>query len=92
MVSVDFISYKCQAPPRAFAPKQFLSTPQLGKVLQYWGIHKLHWQDKVKFLFSNKATKIDEIFTIDLTFCSKSQIHGKDFVNFMAFLENMNFR
>ena len=25
----------------------------------------------VKFMFSKKATKIDEIFTIDLTLCSK---------------------
>ena len=35
----------------------------------------------VKFLFSKKATKIDEIFSVDLTFCSKCQIGGADFVN-----------
>ena len=28
-----------------------------------------------------KATKFDEIFTVDLTLCSKSQIDGEDFVN-----------
>ena len=31
---------------------------------------------------SKKATKIDEIFTVDLTLCSKCQIDGEDFVNF----------
>ena len=45
----------------------------------------------LKFMFSKKATKIDEIFTVDLTLCSKHQIDSKDFVNFRAFLENMNF-
>ena len=36
----------------------------------------------VKFVFSKKATKNDEIFTVDLTLCSKCQIYGEDFVNF----------
>ena len=30
--------------------------------------------------------KIDEIFTVDLTLCSKHQIDGEDFVNFRGFL------
>ena len=38
--------------------------------------------DSVKFMFSKKATKIDEIFTVDLTLYSKCQIYGEDFVNF----------
>ena len=38
--------------------------------------------DEVKFVFSKKATKNDEIFTIDLALCSKFQIYGEDFVNF----------
>ena len=46
----------------------------------------------VKFVLSKKATKINEIFTIDLTLCSKCQIVGEDFVIFVAFLENMNFK
>ena len=33
-------------------------------------------------MFSKKATKIDEIFTGDLTLCSKCQIDGEDFINF----------
>ena len=34
----------------------------------------------VKFVFSKKATKIDEIFTVDLTFTRQCQIEvGKDF-------------
>ena len=37
-------------------------------------------------MFSKKATKIDKIFTIDLTLCSKCQIDGEDFVNFCGLL------
>ena len=37
---------------------------------------------RVMFMFSKKAIKIDEIFTVDLTLCSKCQIDGEDFVNF----------
>ena len=37
-------------------------------------------------MFSKKATKIDEIFTVDLTLCSKRQIDGEDFVNFWGLL------
>ena len=41
---------------------------------------------KLKFMFSRKATKIDKIFTVDLTLCSKRQIDGEDFVNFRGLL------
>ena len=37
-------------------------------------------------MFSKQATKIDEIFTVDLMLCSKRQINGEDFVNFCAIL------
>ena len=40
----------------------------------------------VKFIFSKKATKIDEIYTVDLTLCSKCQIDGEDFVSFRGLL------
>ena len=40
----------------------------------------------LKFVFSKKATKIDEIFTVDLMLCSKCQIDGEDFVNFCGLL------
>ena len=33
-------------------------------------------------MFSKKATKIDEIFTVDLILCSKCQIDDEDFFNF----------
>ena len=46
----------------------------------------------IKFIFSKKATKIDKIFTIDLTFTTYRQINGEDFFSiFAAFLENINF-
>ena len=41
---------------------------------------------QVKFTFSKKATKIDKIFTVDLTLCGKSQIEGEDFVHFCGLL------
>ena len=37
-------------------------------------------------MFSEKATKIEEIFTVDLTLCSKCQIDGEDFVYFCGLL------
>ena len=45
----------------------------------------------IKFMFSTKATKIDEIFTVNLTLRIESQINGEDFIIFVAFLENTNF-
>ena len=36
----------------------------------------------LKFMFSKKATKIDEIFTVDFTLCRRRQIDSEDFVNF----------
>ena len=40
----------------------------------------------LNFMFSKKATKIDEIFIVDLTLCSNCQIFGKDFVKFCGIL------
>ena len=37
-------------------------------------------------MFSKKATKIDEIFTVDLTVTTYCQIDGEDFVNFCDLL------
>ena len=37
-------------------------------------------------MFSKKATKIEEIFTVDLMLWSKCQIDGEDFVNFRDLL------
>ena len=38
-------------------------------------------------MFSKMATKIDEIFTIDLTITTYRQINSEFFFNFVAFLE-----
>ena len=51
-----------------------------------WRTPFLSWFSRVKFTFSKKATKIDAIFTVDLTLCSKFQIDGEDFVNFCGLL------
>ena len=42
-------------------------------------------------MFSTKAIKIDEIFTVGFMLCSKRQIDGEDFVNFRGLLKNMIF-
>ena len=41
---------------------------------------------QVKLMFFKKATKIDQIFTGNLTLCSKCQIDGEDLVNFCDLL------
>ena len=43
----------------------------------------------LKFMSSKKATKIDEIFTINLTVAVKLTVKILSF--FVAFVENMNF-
>ena len=43
----------------------------------------------LKFMFSKKVIKIDEIFIVDLMLCSKSTV--KILSIFVAFLENVNF-
>ena len=40
----------------------------------------------LKFMFSKNAMKIDEIFTVNLTLCSKCQIDGEDFIYFCGLL------
>ena len=41
----------------------------------------------VKFIFSKKATKIENIFTAFLTLCSKCQIDGEDLVIFCGLIK-----
>ena len=49
----------------------------------------------LKFIFSKKATKIDEIFSVDLMLPMSNVVNVKSMVKissiFVAFLENMNF-
>ena len=40
----------------------------------------------VKFTFSRKPTKIDEICAVDLTLCGTCQIYVEDFDNFCGLL------
>jgi hypothetical protein len=42
--------------------------------------------------FSEKATKIDKIFTVNLTVCGNRQLTVKISSIFVVFLENMNFK
>ena len=41
-------------------------------------------------MFSKKVTKVEEIFTVDLTLCSKCQIDSEDFFIFVGFLEKVS--
>ena len=59
----------------------FLKICQVAKKGNIFGIFCL-----LKFIFSIKATKFDEIFTDNLSLCSKCQIECKDFVNFCGLL------
>ena len=60
-------------------------------VLQKIYLTKKHTD--VKFIFSKKVTKVDKIFTIDLTFTRYVYVKStmKISSNFVAFLENINF-
>ena len=53
--------------------------------IQHTGIYKPTFL-VLKFMFSKKATKFDEIFIVDLTLTTYCQIDGKDFVNFVGLL------
>ena len=48
-----------------------------------WCFSKNFWKSsELKFMFSRKATKVDNIFTVDLILCSKHQIDSEYIVNF----------
>ena len=51
-----------------------------GKAISEAKVHSIYSRT-VKFMFFKKATKIDEIFTIGLTLCSKRHIDVEDFLN-----------
>ena len=55
-------------------------------------IHKCLDFIVIKFMFSKKDTKIDEIFTVNLTLCSKFQIDGEDFINFCGLLRKQKLK
>ena len=69
-----------------FQPQCKLKESVIKKSFDFKGITFSHLKTKVKFMFSKKAIKIDEIFTVDLTLCSKRQIDVEDFVNFRDLL------
>ena len=66
-------------PSESHEKKVFRKNPNMGL------------QAILKFMFSKKATKIDEIFTVDLTVTTYSQIGGEDFVIFCGLLRKREF-
>ena len=63
-----------------------LVLPRMSTFIQAVGCWLLNQIIYSKFVFSKKATKIEEIFTVNLTLCSKCQIDGEDFVEFCGLL------
>ena len=58
-------------------------------VLYFWDVIAFSARkqgEEIKFMFSKKATKIDEIFTVDLTVTTYCQIDDEDFVKFCGLL------
>ena len=47
---------------------------------------QMHLHKQVKFIYSEKATKNDEIFTVDLTLTTYCQIDGEEIVNFCGLI------
>ena len=60
-----------------------------GQFLKRWSLDFL--PKIIKFIFSKKATEIDEIFTVDLRLLHSVKSTVKISSIFVAFLENMNF-
>ena len=56
------------------------------KFLFIFNFHFKLIERPIKFMFFKKATKIDEIFTINLTVTTYCQIGGEDFINFFGLL------
>ena len=67
-------------------PSKALLLPDDCLTTAYHLMTTMYMMHMIKFMFSKKATKIDEIFTVDLIPCSKRQIDGEDFVNFCGLL------
>ena len=74
------------SPNAALKTKIDVSTRLMWPELQVSFLEFTLINSLLKFIFSKKATKIDEIFNVDLTLCSKCQIGGEDFVNFCGLL------
>ena len=63
-----------------------IEIPYLATVLLSIPLYKLLCILQIKFIFSKKDTKIDKIFTVNLTFTTQRQIDGEDFIIFCSLL------
>ena len=63
-----------------------IEIPYLATVLLSIPLYKLLCILQIKSIFSKKDTKIDKIFTVDLTFTTQRQIDGEDFIIFCSLL------
>ena len=73
----------------AAKPSWYNVSKKLFLLVILWYVNATSYenQSRLKFMFSKKAIKIDEIFTVDLTFTiSKCQIDGEEFVHFCGLL------
>ena len=67
----------------AVADKETSPWTKTAKINFDWKVSFMY----LKFVFSKKVTKIDEIFTLDLTLTTKCQIADEDFINFCGLLK-----
>ena len=69
----------CEVASYAYVRKDF------WRNVRDW-VRNMHSTLPLKLTLSKKATKLDEIFIVNLTLCSKCQIDGEDLVNFCDLL------
>ena len=74
-----------------FVIPQFRDTLLVPKITKCEDLLYSFFDFRAKFMFSKNATKIDKIFTVNLTVTTYCQTDGEDLVNFFAFSENVNF-
>ena len=81
------------------SPDQTITIINLYNEIKSWINNQQHARrlfkgfnnNKLKFIYSEKATKFCEIFPLLLTVCTAIKSMGKSSQNFVAFSEYMNF-
>ena len=88
--TINLCNYLQSSKSEEFLVSELVAELSLDRVLPpEFGVSEKRTERKTerpKFMFSKKATKIGELFTVDLTSCSKCQIDSEDFVDFCGLL------
>ena len=73
---------------KAFGTALDLPANVVQMLLRRTGFYVLIDRTLPKFMFSEKATKIEKIFSVNLTVRCNRQIDGEGFINFCGLLKN----